>query len=226
MKILPLILAVISVLMPVIAQKTGLSNKYGFTLKMLCAALYFVTGVLSAISFSAVTEYSIMMLGGLALDVLGDFFLSYKNNRYFAVGALFFALGHMAYAYTFLCFGDYKTLSRITLISGITVAVTAVIVIFAKTKLNLKGKKNMLLVYLPVLVFAFACAFVKGIVAVKAGNPSFGLCLMFGGTLFFLSDIMIGIGKGGIRRPKLLNNAVSYTYFTAQTLFALSILFQ
>ena len=85
---------------------------------------------------------------------------------------------------------------------------------------------NMLLIYAPVLIFSFACALVKGAVEINEGNVLFALCLVAGGTLFFASDIMIGVGKGGIKRPKLLRNAGSYTYFAAQAMFALSILFQ
>ena len=47
MKTLPFIFAVVTVLLPVITQKTGLSEKYGFKMKMLCAFMYIVTGVIS-----------------------------------------------------------------------------------------------------------------------------------------------------------------------------------
>ncbi|MBQ4573031.1 MAG: hypothetical protein IJA80_07120 [Clostridia bacterium] len=226
MKTLPLIFAVISALMPVITQKTGLSEKYGFKMKMLCVFMYLITGVVSAVPVCRVTAYSLLILGALVFGMLGDFFLEYKAKKLFPLGTAFFALGHIVYSYTFLCIGDYKALSHIKAVIVITVAVTVIILIFAKTKLKLQGKKNMLLVYAPVLVFAFACALVKGIIAVNESNLSLGMCMIFGGTLFFVSDIMIGIGKGGIKRPKILNNAVSYTYFPAQTLFALSIFFQ
>lgn len=226
MRTLPLIFAVISVLMPVITKKTGLSEKYGFKMKMLCAFMYLLTGILSAASLYRITSYTVLMLVALAFGLLGDFFLEYKGKKLFPAGALFFALGHIVYAYTFLCVGDYKALPYITAVIGITAAVTAAIVIFAKTRLELEGKKKMLLIYLPVLVFAFTCALVKGVVSINEENISLGLCLISGGTLFFLSDMMIGMGKGGIKRPRFLHNAVSYTYFAAQTLFALTIYFQ
>lgn len=226
MKILSFIFAAITILMPYVTQKTGLSKKYGFPLKMLCAFLYLITGAFSAVAFGSVTEYTLMMLGGLALGMLGDFFLEYKAKKLFPLGVVFFALGHIVYSITFLFIGAYKASSHMTAVLGITVAVTALIVAFAKTKLKLKGKKNMLLIYVPVLIFSFACALTKGAVALYEGNAVFGLCLIAGGTLFFASDIMIGVGKGGIKRPKFLHYAVSYTYFAAQALFALSILFQ
>ena len=62
MKTSIIFLAVLSIIMPFITQKTGLSKKYGFKLKMLCAVLYLFTGILSAVSFGAVTEYSVMIL--------------------------------------------------------------------------------------------------------------------------------------------------------------------
>lgn len=226
MKILPLIFAVATAVLPVVSQRSGLSEKYGFPLKMLSAFMYLLTGIASALSVTSITDYSLLILGALIFGIAGDFFLDYKAKRFFPLGTAFFAVGHIIYSYTFLCSGSYKALSHIWAVAGITLILTFAIVIFAKTKLKLTGKKNMLLIYVPVLIFAFACALIKGVMAIGTGNLSFGLCLMLGGFLFFASDIMIGMGKGGINRPKILRNAVSYTYFAAQALFALSILFQ
>ena len=226
MKILSFISAVITVILPFITQKTGLSKKYGFKLKMLCAVLYFVTGVLASVSHGAVTEYSVMILSGLVFGMLGDFFLEYKSKKLFPLGAVFFALGHIVYSVTFLFVGDYSAISYIWGVLGITIAVTAVIFAFAKNRLHLKGKKKMIIIYAPVLIFSFACAVVNGALALSVGNYNFGLCLIWGGSMFFTSDIMIGVGKGGVKRPPFLHYAVSYTYFAAQALFALSILFQ
>ena len=226
MKILPLIFAVITIITPVITQKTGLSKKYGFILKMLCAVLYLVTGVLSAVSFGAVTEYSAMMLGALVLGMLGDFFLEYKGKKLFPLGVVFFALGHIVYSITFLFAGVYKAAPYIAVVLCITLVITAAIVIPAKTKLKLNGKNNLILFYAPVLVFSFVCAVVSGTSAFCENNQLLGLCLISGGSLFFFSDVMIGMDKCGIRRPEFLHYAVSYTYFAAQALFALSMVFQ
>ena len=226
MKYLTLLIAVISVNLPVISQKCGLSDKHGFRMKMLCAFMYLLTGVLAALSFGKITAYSVLVLGALVAGFLGDFFLEYKSKKLFPLGTAFFALGHLIYSYTFLSVSTQKMISDIIAVSVITLVLSAVIVAFAKTKLKLHGKKNLILVYAPVLIFAFASALVKGIEAVTEGRPAFGICLIFGGILFFASDIMIGMGKGGFERPAFLRNAVSYTYFAAQTLFAMSILFQ
>lgn len=226
MKTLPLISAAITVFLPFLLQKTGLSEKHGFRMKMLCALAYLLTGVLSAVAINKVTAFSLMILGALGLGLLGDFFLEFKGKKFFPLGVVFFALGHIVYSVTFICVGAYKALMQILTVTAITLALTLILIVFAKTKLKLKGKKKMLLFYAPVLIFAFASALMSGFLAIKAGNLSYGLCLIFGGGLFFSSDIMIGAGKGGVKRPQFLHNAVSYTYFAAQALFALSICFQ
>ena len=226
MKILSLLSALITAVLPVITQKTGLSKKYGFKLKMLCAVLYLVTGIFAAVSFGTVTEYSVMIFGGLVFGILGDFFLDYKSKKLFPLGAVFFALGHIDYSITFLFIGEYNAVSYLWAVLGMTVAVTAVIFVFGKKKLHLKGKKKMIIFYAPILIFSFACAVVKGALALSVGSFAFGLCLIWGGSMFFASDIMIGVGKGGVKRPPFLHYAVSYTYFAAQALYALSILFQ
>ena len=226
MKTAALISAVITVLIPIISQKSGLSKKYGFPLKMLCAFMYLLTGTLSVFSLGSPTAYSTLILSALVAGFLGDFFLEYKSKKLFPLGAVFFALGHIVYSFTFLFIGDYKAASHIWVVLGVTVAVTALIFAFAKRKLHLKGKKKYIVIYAPVLIFSFACAIVKGTIALSQESFAFGLCLIWGGSMFFASDIMIGVGKGGVKRPPFLHYAVSYTYFAAQALFALSILFQ
>ena len=226
MKTLPLISAAITALLPFVSQKTGLSEKHGFKMKMLCAFMYLTTGGLSAFAVNTVTTYSLMILGALCSGALGDFFLEYKGKKLFPIGVVFFALGHIAYTSTFLFSGSYRAIDSIAEISVAAVLINAFIIIFAKAKLKLNGKKKLLLAYAPILVLGCVCAVASGFIALKQGNASFGLCLASGGVLFFASDLMIGVGKGGIKRPEFLHNAVSYTYFSAQALFALSILFQ
>jgi len=225
MKTLPLIFAVISVLMPVAAQKTGLSEKYGFKMKMLCAFMYLATGVISAALLFRVTPYSLMMLGALVLGVLGDFFLSYRGDRYFPAGMAFFAAGHIAYIITLLCTDRENVTSNAAAVSVVAVILYLLLLLIIR-KLKFKKYRELMLIYAAVLVLFFACTLVMGGVCAYGGNLSLCLCIIFGGALFFASDLMLGLGKGGIKRPDFLHNAVSYTYFAAQTLFALSIYFQ
>lgn len=226
MKILPLIFALISSLMPVITQKTGLSSKYGFKIKMLCAFMYLVTGVISVAAIYSVTQYSFFILGALVSGVLGDFFLSYKEDKYFPVGVLFFALGHIVYSVTFLLVGEMKAIDYIVPVLILTVIMFIPVIYIIKVKINLGKMEIPLLIYGLLLLFSFACGVAKGVLAIKNGIISLGLCIISGAVLFVISDIMLGLKSGGMKLPKFLRHAVTYTYFPAQTLFALSICFQ
>lgn len=226
MKILPLIFALISSLMPVITQKTGLSSKYGFKIKMLCAFMYLVTGVISVAAIYSVTQYSFFILGALVSGVFGDFFLSYKEDKYFPVGVLFFALGHIVYSVTFLLVGEMKAIDYIVPVLILTVIMFIPVIYIIKVKINLGKMEIPLLIYGLLLLFSFACGVAKGVLAIKNGIISLGLCIISGAVLFVISDIMLGLKSGGMKLPKFLRHAVTYTYFPAQTLFALSICFQ
>ncbi len=226
MKTLPLIFAAFSALMPVITQKTGLSSKYGFKIKMLCAFMYLATGVLSAVALYRVTLYSLLILTALIFGVLGDFFLSYKEDRYFPVGILFFALGHIVYSVTFLLVGEMRAIDYIVPVLILTMIMFIPIVFIIKVKIDLGKLEIPILIYGLILLFFFVCGVTKGIIAIRAGNLSFGLCMILGASLFIASDIMLGLKSGGMELPEILRHAVTYTYFPAQTLFALSIYFQ
>ena len=226
MKLLPIVIAVFSALMPIITQKSGLSSKYGLKIKMLCAFLYFFTGVLSAVSIFSVTAYSFMILTALIFGVFGDFFLSYNNEKHFLTGVLFFALGHIVYSGAFLFSGVSKAAEYIIFIFILTAILYMPVVYTVKVKINLKKMETTFLIYALILVFSFVCGFARGVLLIKNGKASQGICVISGAVLFIASDVMLGLSHGGIKLPKILSHAVSYTYFPAQTLFALSIYFQ
>ncbi len=226
MKLLILLIALLSAAMPVITQKTGLSKKYPLSLKMLCAFLFLSVAVLSVFAAESVTAFSLCILAALVKGALGDFFLSYKKEKYFMLGLLFFALGHLIYSYTFLYQGIFSVGDCILPALTVTAMLTFVMFLFSKSKLRLGRKQLPFTLYSAILIFFFICSVTSGIRAIIGQNILFGLCLISGGTLFIFSDLLIGMRAGGIKRPKFLHYAVSYTYFSAQTLFALSILFQ
>ena len=226
MKIILFLVCVLSAGMPVLVQRTGLSGKYGFKMKMLCAGMYLLTGALAAITFSAGSLYTFLILAALLCGVLGDFLLSYKNERYFLLGVIFFALGHVVYSIAFLAAGEHKAVAHIIPVAVFSVVMAFLLFLLAKAKLRLGKLQLPLLLYGTVLFFFFACAVTKGVMAISAGNLFFGLLLMAGAVLFIASDMMLGVQIGGVKLPKLLRHMVSYTYFPAQTLFALSIFFQ
>ncbi len=225
MKILLLIFFLVAVFMPVAVHKTKLSVIDHFYTKMLCSSMFLLCGILSALAGGALTVYALCILFALLFGFLGDFLLSYKNEKYFLIGVLCFAIGHLIYAMTFLLQGDTRALSFIVPIMLVTAAVVLFLYFFTASKLDLKKLRFPLLGYSAILFMSFACAVVRGVYDALNGNVYFGVCLIIAAVLFFFSDILLGLGIGGIKIPKLLRHGVSYTYFPAQCIFALSIFF-
>lgn len=227
MKTVPLIFAVFSALMPVITQKTGLSQKYGFKMKMLCAFMYLITGIISAFTVRPITYYAFFILSALVAGFLGDFFLSYKNDRYFPIGVGIFALGHIIYSITFLFIGKMNASGYIIPVVVIMTVILYMPVIYViKTKINLGKMEFPIMIYALLLLFSFTCGIARGIVEIKNNNLLSGICIITASVLFVVSDMLLGLKSGGMKLPKMLRHAVTYTYFPAQTLFALSIYFQ
>ena len=86
MKILLLILFPLSVIMPVITQKAGLSKKRPLEMKMLCVALFLSVGFLSLFMRDDIRPYSIGVLSALISGAIGDFLLAYKKGKNNDVG--------------------------------------------------------------------------------------------------------------------------------------------
>ena len=226
MKTLLLILFPLSVIMPVITQKAGLSKKRPLEMKMLCVALFLSVGFLSFFMRGDVHPYSIGILAALISGATGDFLLAYKKGKNFIIGALFFSVGHLIYSFTFLTLGTASVKAYIVPVAVISAVLTIMLLIFTKLKIKLQNNRLPFIAYGIILIVFFTCALVRGVAAIWDKNIFFGFCLILGGALFSFSDMLIGAKLGGMRRPKILHYAVSYTYFSAQTLLALSILLQ
>lgn len=166
------------------------------------------------------------MIVALFFGLLGDFWLDYKNSKYFLLGVLFFSIGHLIYLYIFI-FGFTPSLVPYTkqiILGFLGLCVAAVIEVFADKIRFPKGRKIMI-AYSFLLMFSFIFAVSRGVVSIINGNTAFGACLVAAGGLFLLSDTFLAVSLYG--KPKLKCNdiLVAYTYFPAQALFGLSILF-
>ena len=225
MKILLFVIFFISVLMPVIVNKIRLKKINHFYTKMLCSAMFVLCGISAALVLRTLNVYVLCILFALLFGFLGDFFLSYRNERYFLLGVMFFAIGHLIYGLTFILQGDTSAFSFLIPILIAAFAVVSLLFVLTRSKLDLKKLRLPLLGYSAILFISFAAAVLRGILEVVAGNVYFGICLMIGGVLFFFSDILLGLGIGGMKIPEILRHGVSYTYFPAQSIFALSIFF-
>lgn len=193
--------------------------------KMLCSSLFLLTGIFAAIS-NDFSSYSCLMTAALFCGLLGDFWLDYKKRKYFLLGVLFFSIGHFIYLYTFI-FNRTPSLSpyRKQIILGFLALCVAAVIEVISDKIRFPKGQRIMIAYSFLLMFSFVFAVSRGVVSIIEGNREFGLCLVSAGGLFLLSDTFLAASLYGVPKLKCNDTLVAYTYFPAQALFALSILF-
>lgn len=193
--------------------------------KMLCSSLFLITGIFAA-AFSDFSQYSCLMLAALFFGLLGDFWLDYKNSKYFLLGVLFFSIGHTIYLYTFIfnCKPSLVPYTKQIALGFLALCVAAVIEVFAD-KIRFPKGRRIMIAYSFLLMFSFIFAVSRGVVSIINGNTEFGTCLVAAGGLFLLSDTFLAVSLYGKPKLKCNDHLVAFTYFPAQALFGLSILF-
>ena len=222
---IPIILCVLTAVITVFSQFVPFFMKKPLHSKMLCSSLFLLTGISAAI-INGFSLYSLLMVAALFFGLLGDFWLDYKNSRYFMTGVLFFSIGHLIYLYTFIlhCQPSLLPYRKQILLGFLALCVAAVLeVVIDKIRFP-KGRRIMIL-YSLLLMFSFIFAVSRGTVSIINGNKEFGLCLVAAGVLFLLSDTFLAVSLYGKPKLKCNDKLVALTYFPAQALFALSILF-
>lgn len=223
--ILPIIFCISTAVITVFSQFLPFFKKKPLHSKMLCSLLFLLTGISAAIA-SRFSVYSLLMVAALFFGLLGDFWLDYKNSRYFLTGVLFFSIGHLIYLYTFIlhCQPSLLPYGKQIALGFLALCVAAVLeVIIDKIRFP-KGRRIMIL-YSFLLMFSFIFAVSRGTVSIINGEKDFGLCLVAAGGLFLLSDTFLAVSLYGKPKLKCNDKLVALTYFPAQALFALSILF-
>lgn len=204
--------------------------------KMICSTAFVSIGVLSVFISGNKSIYAIMMLVGLCLGWIGDYFLHAKTtNTYFAIGMVSFMLGHIVYIACYMrtlpvISPDYNMFNIIEII--IIVALMGVAYIAAvkfKVEFSMKLLKFAVIVYTAILITMFIKASALGVVYYKTGaeNGLLSMLILITGSLCFtLSDATIGLLMfGGKAKNKPLKVFNIVTYFAGQVLLASSILF-
>ena len=97
---IPIIFCVLTAVFTVFSQFLDVFKKKPLHSKMLCSALFLLTGISAMIITHS--SYSILITVALFFGLLGDFWLDYKKSKYFMTGVLFFSIGHLIYLYTFI----------------------------------------------------------------------------------------------------------------------------
>lgn len=216
----------LTVLITFLSQLHPFFKKKPLHSKMICSSLFLLTGIFAAFGYGF-SSYTVLILVSLFFGLLGDFWLDYKNSKFFLLGVLFFSIGHIIYLYTFIfnCKPSLAPYRNQIILGFLALCVAAVIEVFAD-KIRFPKGRRIMIAYSFLLMFSFIFAVSRGIVSIIEGNKSFGICLVAAGGLFLLSDTFLAVSLYG--KPKLECNdkLVAFTYFPAQALFGLSILFQ
>ncbi len=204
--------------------------------KMICSTAFVLIGVLSVLISGNKSIYAIMMLVGLGLGWIGDYFLHAKTtSTYFGIGFCSFMLGHIVYIATFLSTipiisTDYKMLNAVEILVGLSLMIFAIVAAKKfKVSFSMKLLEYGVWVYTAILVTMFIKASVLGfnyyLSGAKYGILAF-IILFSGSLLFLMSDATIGVLMfGGQNKNKPLKVFNIASYFAGQTLLASSILF-
>lgn len=195
-------------------------NNFVFWLKCVCSVAFALLGVINLVF--AITsgqddlEFFILMAAGLVFAMLGDIFL----NKSFALGAGFFALGHVGFAvaYSFLqAFG-----SRDFVIIGVIFIATAAFLLFAPcVKFGSENIKWICLAYSLIISVMLGKAMANLIGQANAVNA----LISAGSFLFFFSDLMLVL-NWFVRVGRWAGNACMGTYYPALCILAFSMYFK
>lgn len=207
------------------------------TFKMASAVLFVLCGF-SAMKISANnTSYAMLIIIGLVLGMVGDFFLHSLKNKmiHFIIGVVAFLVGHIFYISAF--YHAQKTLRpQSALFSWYEVVAVAVIVIaclvfaFAKDLVKKKGPMVIgCIVYAAILTEMVLKAILYIFAELNYGiNDSMipaVITVGVGSVFFLLSDASLGIILIGDETKRGMRIFNIITYFVAQILLASSILF-
>lgn len=217
------------------AQWPGMCLK-SLVYKMICSTSFVGIGILSVFISENKSTFAIMMLAGLILGWIGDYFLHAKpTNTYFAIGFVSFMLGHIVYIACYIrtipvIAPDYNFINIPEIaISLILLAVAIVLAVKFKVEFSTKVLKCGVVVYTVILVVMFIKATTLGVQYYLTGSSDGILAILvlsLGSLLFLLSDATIGlIMFGGQKKNKPLKVFNIVTYFAGQALLASSILF-
>ena len=191
-------------------------NNFVFWLKCICSAAFALLGIINLLFAVATTqedtEFFILMSVGLVLAMLGDVFI----NKSFAIGAGFFALGHVGFAIAYSFLQGFNP--RDVIIVGVIFLATAAFLLFAPcVDFGSKKIKWICLSYSFIISVMLGKATANLICQVNAVNA----LISAGSLLFFFSDLMlvlnwfVGVGKWAA-------NACMGTYYPALCILAFS----
>lgn len=193
-------------------------------LKGIASAFFVLLGLICFLNVQTATGRLIFI--GLILGLVGDVFLNLRNQfegtksrAVFAVGILAFLSGHFLYIAALIRQTAAILLPAVILTAVLSAA--AIPPLMKRITAPSKGLKIFGYAYLVIVIAMFSCA---ASLLFKLGAHVITVLFAIGGLLFMVSDfIMIYYSFGKKVRPLRAINLI--TYYIAQLLIALSILF-
>lgn len=222
--ILVAITAVLSVVVVALENKGILALKY--VLKTV-ASLCFVMIALLSMAKGGYDNWKILVIAGLVFGMLGDIFLSSNNvvadKKTLGVltiaGGLFFAVGHVIYVVWLLRF--VKGFNYYTLFA--VFGIPALFVVLSLLKVMKAGKITPLVT----LYAAFLGTMLMGAINVYVflSPEKIASLILAGGILFTTSDLVLAYYNFGHTEQTKVKYIYMTTYYAAQILFALTLLY-
>lgn len=211
--------------------------KQSLLFKMISATLFVLCGVFAMKASGNNTSYAVLIVWGLVFGWLGDYFLHSLKDRMveFILGVVAFLIGHLFYIAAF--YHALKTLRPDAKLLNwydfvIVGAVLALVSVYVAVK-KIYQKKGPMVFGLMLYVVFLTAMVVKAALYLYAEwdygiNDSMVPALLtvgVGSVFFFLSDASLGLILTGdeVKRKMRIFNII--TYFIAQILLAVSILF-
>lgn len=208
-------------------------NKKSLKLKTFCSSLFLVAAAMSMVIAKNTSTYALLILGGLIMSWIGDFLLHVNPKTiYFLFGVTSFFCGHVFYIAAYFNIQRARFPQAPMFSSAETIAIVVIVIsaLCAAPFLSIKPGKNTI----PAVIYSciLATMTVKAVsLAVKIGISGTAFCipaavfLAVGAINFLLSDTTLSVIYFSPHKNFPLKCFNMATYYIAQMLIAMSILF-
>ena len=208
-------------------------TKKSLALKMVCTFLFLSIGFLAVAISGNTTAFAHLMLFGLVLGGIGDYFLHASSKpAFFITGLMSFLCGHICYISAFWWvtrqyFPGVRFFNPAEITAIIVIYTSFIIYAFYK-KIDFGSALVPVILYAAALITMFVKASSLGIRMASVSTPNAALIcvILIGGALqFFMSDsLWANINFNGHKKNRKMKDANIITYFGAQVLLACTIL--
>ena len=196
-----------------------------FFMKALASFGFIMVFVNASFERDLLKPFIFLFLLGLVSGLLGDLFLALRplrpkdeNEMLINRGILAFSIGHIFYFFGLLMISDFHYMAIV-----VSVAVTSLVIIMSYVlKFDMKNNQIPSYIYSFLIFLMVGQAIGLSMVEGFSGGP---LIIMIGAILFGLSDLILApIYFKGVEDKKMIVLNLT-TYYSAQLLIAISILY-